>query len=978
MAFIIKDRVKEGTISTGTGAIDLSGPSSTFAPFNSFMTDGDTTYYAIVHTTSGVDEWEVGLGTWNTGNTITRTTILSGSNGTSAVDFSDGIKDVFMTYPASVASYTDGSGDLSSDIGLGNHSTTELVEGSNLYYLDSRVDAHLSGGTGVTYTSGVISIGQDVSTTSNVTFNSIVSTDGVTVGGNLAVSGDLVVSGTTTTINATELAIQDNMIYLNEGSTITNPDLGWVGNYNDGTYAHSGVFRDATDSTFKFFDGYTPEPGQAIDVTHASYNDADIKFGTAFGDITGNVTGDLTGNVTGNLTGNSSGTHTGSVVGNVTGNSSTATKLATARTVQLSGDVTGSATFDGSANINITAAVQDDSHSHVISNVDGLQTALDSKAPTARIITAGTGITGGGDLTANRTISLDTAYTDGRYYTESEIDTRMSYTLYAPQDAPSDLDSISQLGWYKWANTTPANAPDAYGMLIHGSDGSQQQQLLQTYGGSSNQVSLYGRRKTSGVWDTSWTQYFSDHYHPNADKLTTARNIALTGAVTGSVNFDGSGNVSITTTATADPTLTLSGDASGSATFTNLGNATLSVTVADDSHNHVWGNIDGASVGTLAGPRFTTASGYIEFGPANASWAHIYTDRPDFYFNKGANFQGNITLTGTVDGRDVAADGTKLDGIEAGATADQVGLVKGAAIGASANLNTYTTDGYFHQNSNASAAAGTNYPVALAGMLSVQADGSMVYQKYQTYSGDGTWQRTKYVNTWYAWDKILDTGNAVAFTSADNTKLDGIEAGATADQTAAQLLTAIKTVDGAGSGLDADLLDGLSEASFMRRSANSGLDMNNNSIVGVNQIIHEGDTNTYIQFHAADQFRVVTGGTERLEVNNTRTQIDTLAVTGTLNGGTPSTSASAVGSVGSYAMLVRSTPNADVTTGTTYAGSGLLYCGFFSYPTSTGNGYYSNRSGSPAGTWRAMGYNNGNPVNSSGGFYQGTIFLRIS
>ena len=58
-------------------------------------------------------------------------------------------------------------------------------------------------------------------------------------------------------------------------------------------------FRDATDSTFKFFDGYTPEPGQAIDVTHASYNDADIKFGTAFGDITGNVTGDLTGNVTG-------------------------------------------------------------------------------------------------------------------------------------------------------------------------------------------------------------------------------------------------------------------------------------------------------------------------------------------------------------------------------------------------------------------------------------------------------------------------------------------------------------------------------------------------------------------------------------------------------------------------------------------------------------------------------------------------------
>ena len=78
-----------------------------------------------------------------------------------------------------------------------------------------------------------------------------------------------------------------------------------------------------------------------------------------------------------------------------------------------------------------------------------------------------------------------------------------------------------------------------------------------------------------------------------ASTLATARNIAVTGAVTGNANFDGSGNISITTTATADPTLTLNGDASGSATFTNLGNATLTVTVADDSHNHVISNVDG-------------------------------------------------------------------------------------------------------------------------------------------------------------------------------------------------------------------------------------------------------------------------------------------------------------------------------------------------------------------------------------------------
>jgi hypothetical protein len=74
--------------------------------------------------------------------------------------------------------------------------------------------------------------------------------------------------------------------------------------------------------------------------------------------------------------------------------------------------------------------------------------------------------------------------------------------------------------------------------------------------------------------------------------------------------------------------------------------------------------------------------------------------------------------------------------------------------------------------------------------------------------------------------------------------------------------------DGSGSGLDADLLDGQQGSVYMRKSADSQLDMNNNDIVGVDQIVHEGDTNTYIQFHAADQWRVVTGGAERFEVNN--------------------------------------------------------------------------------------------------------------
>lgn len=48
----------------------------------------------------------------------------------------------------------------------------------------------------------------------------------------------------------------------------------------------------------------------------------------------------------------------------ITGNAATATRLATARNIALTGDVTGNANFDGSGNITITTAVANDSHTH--------------------------------------------------------------------------------------------------------------------------------------------------------------------------------------------------------------------------------------------------------------------------------------------------------------------------------------------------------------------------------------------------------------------------------------------------------------------------------------------------------------------------------------------------------------------------------------------------------------------------------------
>ena len=107
MALVVKDRVQETSTTTGTGTITLAGAVGGFQSFSA-IGDGNTTYYAIV----GGTEWEVGLGTYtSSGTTLSRTTILESSNGGTAVNFSAGTKNVFVTYPAEKAVYQDANGD---------------------------------------------------------------------------------------------------------------------------------------------------------------------------------------------------------------------------------------------------------------------------------------------------------------------------------------------------------------------------------------------------------------------------------------------------------------------------------------------------------------------------------------------------------------------------------------------------------------------------------------------------------------------------------------------------------------------------------------------------------------------------------------------------------------------------------------------------------------------------------------------------
>ena len=106
---------------------------------------------------------------------------------------------------------------------------------------------------------------------------------------------------------------------------------------------------------------------------------------------------------------------------------------------------------------------------------------------------------------------------------------------------------------------------------------------------------------------------------------------------------------------------------------------------------------------------------------------------------------GNVSVSGTVDGRDVATDGTKLDGIESNATADQTDEEIQDIVGAMLSGNTESGITVTYQDS------------------------------------DGTI------------DFSVASQTDENFTTADHAKLDGIEAGATADQTASEIKTLLQS-----------------------------------------------------------------------------------------------------------------------------------------------------------------------------------------
>jgi hypothetical protein len=156
--------------------------------------------------------------------------------------------------------------------------TSNVVEGTNLYYTNARARTAITGGTGVAvnWGTGAVSIGQDVSTTSDVSFKSI------------TVSGNIYVQGNASYINSNTLTINDPLIQIGVGNPANNFDLGWIGHYKTDIDRHAGFFRDHSDGIFKVFDNLTSEPGlNDVDTSNVTFRYANVQATTFIGNLTG-------------------------------------------------------------------------------------------------------------------------------------------------------------------------------------------------------------------------------------------------------------------------------------------------------------------------------------------------------------------------------------------------------------------------------------------------------------------------------------------------------------------------------------------------------------------------------------------------------------------------------------------------------------------------------------------------------------------
>ncbi|HHF2968639.1 tail fiber protein [Vibrio alginolyticus] len=176
-------------------------------------------------------------------------------------------------------------------------------------------------------------------------------------------------------------------------------------------------------------------------------------------------------------------------------NAKSASKWETARTITLHGDLSGSVSLDGSANVTLSASVKNDSHTH------SYILATDDR-----------------DVKPSTT-GLEKMHAAKVYF--------VSLRGMNGERGSSDYQDLMVFDTYTDATGGNVNAI--------------------TLDKQSGAMRLWSAKSDATAWGTG-QRVFADNYHPNADKWTNARTLELTGDVSGSISFDGSKNVSLNVT----------------------------------------------------------------------------------------------------------------------------------------------------------------------------------------------------------------------------------------------------------------------------------------------------------------------------------------------------------------------------------------------------------------------------------------------
>jgi len=246
--------------------------------------------------------------------------------------------------------------------------------------------------------------------------------------------------------------------------------------------------------------------------------------------------------------------------------------------------------------------------------------------------------------------------------------------------------------------------------------------------------------------------------------------------------------------------VTTTGDVSVGGNLTVTGNATISgnLTFGDASTDTINLTAD------IASNILPSADNTYDIGGTGAEWKDIYIN--------GVAYVDSIDLAGT----SITATGAELNTLD-GITATTAELNTLDGITATVTELNYT-DGV---TSAIQTQLDNKQPLdadltAIAALANT--DGNIIVGNGTAWVAEsGATARASLGLTIgtdvQAYSSVL-AGTTASFTTADETKLDGIETGATADQTASEILTALLTVDGTGTGLDADLLDGNHSTAF--------------------------------------------------------------------------------------------------------------------------------------------------------------------